>query len=133
MTDKSATPMTDAPEGQVRTCPTGKCRVLSPQPCNCFADPMVAAELAVAKEEVANDNLEIATLRRRLAEAQKGMELAWSIAKDRRDKLSESVVEYEQAEKDLDALEAAGFTKHIPSLEEVRGIFCDAAIAQEKK
>ena len=45
---------TKAPEGQVRTCPPGTCRVQSPVPCNCFADPIVAGELAAAKAEVAD-------------------------------------------------------------------------------
>lgn len=56
------------------------------------------------------------------------VKLAWSIAHDRRDKAFMAEADLRHASDDLATLEKAGFAKHLPTFEDLRGILKDNSV-----
>lgn len=65
--------------------------------------------------------------------SQEAVALAWSIAHERRDVATGAMYAAEQAQKDLDTLERGGFSKHLPTLDELRGILAEAPRSPQKR
>ena len=52
--------------------------------------------------------------------SKRAVEVAWRIAKERRDELATAAISAEHADQDLEVLSEGGMDKHLPTIDEVR-------------